>query len=857
MITIKHNLNKKKIMSGIILLLAVSILLVIMFLSTDFQRGDILLPEEREWLEQHKGKIKLAIYPDYPPIEFYDEKGNYSGVAAEYIGNLERILDYKFEIIPIMDWDLLIKKAELKEVDAISNISKTPQREPFFLFTKPYVDAQNVIIVRNDVRRNLSMKDLSGMKVVVVKSFAMHDVMFKVYPSYNFYAAADTMAALIDVSFGRADAAVLELPITSYQIEKSGITNLKVAGITPHLESMGLASRKDWPILNVILDKALAQISQTEKDRIFRKWIHLGDIPFYKKSIFWIIISGIGSAVFLMFIVLAFINRTLKRQVLQRTDELHKELIKRKHAESALVKKMEEQALLLDNIDTQVWYLIDPSTCGAVNSAFARFSGFLPIELQGKKLDEILDPLDVKEHIADNAKVFIKAKKVYSEEWIKNREGVLRLFKISKTPKLDKKGRVEYVVCAADDITDMKSQEEQLRQAQKMETVGSLASGLAHDFNNILGGITGALSIMKYKIEKDRICRLDEVSKYISMMENSTQRAIDMVQQLLTLARKQEVSLAPVDLNNSIKHVMMICESTFDKSIELVRQYFQETAMVMADPTQIEQVLLNLCVNASHAMTIMREEGAAYGGKLSASIDRMRIDSFFKATHPEAREVDYYRISISDTGIGMDTRTVAKIFDPFFTTKKNGIGTGLGLSMVYGIIKQHNGFIDVYSEKGLGSTFNLYLPVLDKYSSADVVDGINGEPPRGSGLILIVDDDEVMRHVGRSILELCGYDVITAENGEDGVNVYRERHLDIRVVLLDLVMPKKSGLDAFHEMKEINKDVVVVASSGFRQDDRVQKMLDDGCRAFVQKPYTMMMLAQTIHEITSGNILDE
>ncbi len=852
MIIIKEYFSKKKYILAALFLFVIAMLILLRFLPQHSKTEDILLPDERAWIEQHRGRIRLAIYPDYPPIEFYNEKGEYTGVAAEYIRLLEKILDFKFEVISIMDWDLLIRMAESKEIDVISNISQTPQRDSYLLFTTTYVDAQNVIIVRNDNRKDLSMKDLEGMKLVVVKSFAMHDVMIKNYPSYNFYAAPDTLSALIDVSFGRADAGVLELPISSYQIEKIGLTNLKVAGMTGHRESMGLASRIDWPILNRILNKGLSHISQSEKDRIFRRWIHLGDEPFYMKSIFWIIVSASGGAVLFLFIVLGWINRTLKHQVMQRTEELHEELIRRKKAETDLVKKMEEQALLLDNIDTQVWYLVDPSTCGAVNRAFAKFCGFLPHELQGKKLQEVLDPAEVAEHIKDNAGVFSRGRKVYSEEWLKNRDGLLRLFKISKTPKLDREGRVEYVVCAADDITDMRSQEEQLRQAQKMETVGSLASGLAHDFNNILGGITGALSIMRFKIGKEPTCLVEDVSKYVQMIDDSTQRAIDMVQQLLTLARKQDVSLVPVDLNTGANHVIMICKSTFDKSIELEMQSISESAMVMADPTQIEQVLLNLCVNASHAMTIMKDEGEPYGGRLSVCIDRITTDSFFKAAHPESKEMDYWRISISDTGIGMDTRTAAKIFDPFFTTKKNGLGTGLGLSMVYSIIKQHNGFIDVYSEKGLGSTFNLYLPVLDNYSKEDVEYSKSTEPLQGSGLILVVDDDEMMRHVGRSILELCGYTVITADNGEEGVNVYRERNHDITAVLLDLVMPKKSGLDAFHEMKKINKNIPVIASSGFRQDERVQKMLDDGCRAFVQKPYTMMTLAVTMHDVITG-----
>lgn len=453
----KTNFRKRKIIYAAIFL-AVSLLLsAAIFFTLFVHQRDILLPEEREWLDLHRGKVRLAVYPDYPPIEFYNENREYAGVTADYIRILEETLNFKFEFVFFMDWDLLIKKAKAKEIDVISNISHTPQRDDYLLFTEPYVDAHNVIIVRNDDNSNLSMKDLNAKKVVVVKSFAMHDVMLKEYPAYNFYAAADTLAALTDVSFGRADAAVLELPISSYQIKKSGLTNLRVAGITPYRESMGLAVRRDWPVLNRIINKGLAEISRTERERIYQKWIHLSEAPFYRSRLFIFIITGSVFFVLFIFIFFSAINRALKRQVSQRTEELHNELIRRKDAETALVKKMEEQALLLDNINTQVWYLVDPRTCGAVNRAFAGFSGYSQEALQGKNFDTILAPEDVNKFIEDNAAVFSSGRQSMSEEWIKNSKGEKRLLKITKTPKLDSKCLVEYVVCAADDITDMRS----------------------------------------------------------------------------------------------------------------------------------------------------------------------------------------------------------------------------------------------------------------------------------------------------------------------------------------------------------------------------------------------------------------
>lgn len=395
------------------------------------------------------------------------------------------------------------------------------------------------------------------------------------------------------------------------------------------------------------------------------------------------------------------------------------------------------------------------------------------------------------------------------------------------------------------DVTEKLQMEEQLLQSQKMEIIGTLAGGLAHDFNNVLSGITGTLSIMQFEITKNQQISMERLRKHIEMMERSGQRAVDMVQQLLTLSRKQETMFAPVDLGGAVKNVVKICKNTFDKAIDIKVDIQADRSMVSADPTQLEQILLNLCVNAGHAMTIMRPEGQNPGGKLEISCDKLRADEHFCMTHPEARQIDYWRLSVRDTGIGMDGKTIAKIFVPFFTTKEKGRGTGLGLSMVYNLVRQHSGFIDVYSEPGLGTTFNVFLPVLYR-KGVDVAQERAVEIARGEGLILVVDDEEVLRHVARSILETCGYQVITAENGEEAVAVFRERHAEIRAVLLDMVMPKKSGDQAYLEMKKIDPNIKAILSSGFKQDERVNAILNSGIQSFIQKPYTMEKLSQTI-----------
>ncbi len=407
---------------------------------------------------------------------------------------------------------------------------------------------------------------------------------------------------------------------------------------------------------------------------------------------------------------------------------------------------------------------------------------------------------------------------------------------------------IDGVVMRLDDVTEVEKKEEQLKQSQKMELIGTLAGGLAHDFNNVLSGITGGLSLINYKLAgKDQI-NPNILVEYLDIMDKSAIRATEIVRQLLTLSRKKNIEFSAVDINSSIKHVLNICQNTFDKCIEITQQPFHEPAIIKADPSQFEQVLLNLCVNASHAMTIMRKKDEARGGTLLVSVEEIFIDKVIKSMHPEAKEAHYWLIKIKDSGIGIDKQTKTKIFEPFFTTKKKGQGTGLGLSMVYNIIHAHHGFIDLYSEVGIGTSFNIYLPKFHIQLPENVaVDTC--KIYKGDGLILIVDDEEVMRQIASAILSECGYELLFAENGEEAISIFNKKHDTITAVLLDMIMPKMSGKETFYEMKKIDPKVKVILGSGFRQDENVELILNDGVKAFIQKPYSMQKLSKIMYEI--------
>ncbi len=266
------------------------------------------------------------------------------------------------------------------------------------------------------------------------------------------------------------------------------------------------------------------------------------------------------------------------------------------------------------------------------------------------------------------------------------------------------------IVIRMDDVTELELKEQQLRQAQKMEIVGMLAGGLAHDFNNVLCGITGSLSVLRSKLKAAGTVPYDQIEIFLDLMQNAGSRAIDLVKQLLSLSRKKECLVVSFDLNKAVRQAIELCRNTFDRCVEIRAVQLEKKVMVSADPTQIEQVVLNLLVNAFHAMTIMRPAGQQAQGVLTISVGKASAGEPPLQGCPDASARQYWKLRVADTGVGMDSRVLDKIFDPFFTTKGPEQGTGLGLAMVADIVKQHGGCIDVQSEPGAGTTFDVYLP---------------------------------------------------------------------------------------------------------------------------------------------------
>ena len=386
------------------------------------------------------------------------------------------------------------------------------------------------------------------------------------------------------------------------------------------------------------------------------------------------------------------------------------------------------------------------------------------------------------------------------------------------------------------DITERKRLEARLRQAQKMEALGTLGGGIAHDFNNLLMGIQGRTSLMMMHKDSSH-----PDFEHLQGIEEYVKSAADLTKQLLGFARGGKYEVKPTDINEMIKKSSSMFGRT-KKEIKIHRKYQKDVWRVEADQGQIEQVLMNLYVNAWQAMP--------GGGDLYLQTENVTLDEdYVKPFTIEPGK--YVKISVTDTGVGMDEDTRQRIFEPFFTTKEMGRGSGLGLASAYGIIKNHGGFINVYSEKGEGTTFNIYLPASESEVSGQKSE-ISDDVRHGDETLLLVDDEEMIIDVGEQLLENIGYTVLIAKSGKEATEIYEKNKDKIDMVILDMIMPDMSGGDTFDRLKEINPEIKVLLSSGYSINGQATEILERGCDGFIQKPFNIRELSHKIRGVLNN-----
>jgi PAS domain S-box-containing protein len=420
------------------------------------------------------------------------------------------------------------------------------------------------------------------------------------------------------------------------------------------------------------------------------------------------------------------------------------------------------------------------------------------------------------------------------ENQVSKPNGEIRWLQWTDRALFDQHGKMIEFQSVGRDITHEVKLESQLRQAQKMEAIGTLAGGIAHDFNNILGGIIGFTELALYQ------CREPACRRNMERVLTSSDRARNLIQQILTFSRRGEQEKKPVDFGVITKETLNLLRSSIPSTITISENITSASHTVLADATQLHQILMNLCTNAAHAM---RERG----GVITIDLDNVDIDSRALSSHPGFAMGAYVRLTVSDTGCGIDPSLIDRIFDPFFTTKNAGEGTGLGLSVVYGIVKSHGGVINVYSEPGQGTTFKVYLPRID---TMEPVATKPAEPLYGGKeRLLFVDDEEVLIEIGKEMLRTLGYDVVGRTSSIEALQAFRAHPARYDLVITDMTMPNMTGVELAGEILRIRPDIPIILCTGFSEllNDETAARL--GIRKILMKPLFIGDLARTIRDI--------
>jgi len=524
-------------------------------------------------------------------------------------------------------------------------------------------------------------------------------------------------------------------------------------------------------------------------------------------------------------------RKRIEEQLLRAQQELNRRQerqLRDSENRLALIVDSSQDAIIGKNLDGIITHW---------NQGAERMYGYHADEVIGKSIS-ILAPKDRQDEIPGILEKIRRGENVeYFESVRVTKSGQHLNVSISVSPIYDADGTIVGASAIARNVTAQKRTEEQLRQAQKMEAVGRLAGGVAHDFNNILGIIIACSELLRGRIDPD-----DGLLEYVNNIRKAADRGASLTKQLLSFSRRQPANPRLLDLNERLRDVINLLRPLMGDDIEISLRPRADSAIVEADPSQIDQIVLNLAVNARDAMP--------RGGKLIIETASQAFDEVFADRHRPLAPGKYAMLSVSDNGSGMDKDTVARIFEPFFTTKEAGKGTGLGLSTVYGIVKQSGGNIWVYSEPGRGTTFKIYLPSAEHKLEHLPRPEAEALPPRREGTaVLLVEDDSMMRAATRQMLEEHGYSVVEASDGGSALQVLSANHSDIKLALTDVIMQGMSGPDLAMRLIESHPAVKVVYMSGYTGQLLAEHDGMSSETVLLEKPFTRIALLKTLDEV--------
>ena len=797
----------------------------------------VLTNQEQAWIKAHP-KIRVHLM-NWPPFKIGD-KVPPKGITVDYLGLICQQVGLEIQWVR-MGWAKALKSVQQRrQIDVLPLLTRLPIREKFLRFTRDYVSFPIVIFSRRDDDNFIGdLDDLRYSSIVVERDFAMHYRLRRDLPGSKLLEVDTTSEALHAVASGRVNAYLGNLAVGSYLIQEQGLSNLKVSApalYSTHDQAMGV--RSDWPELARILDKGLAAITHRGRHEIRQQWLGVryehGITSTYTMSR---LIPVCGVALIALLAIL-FWNRRLKQEVRER-----------RQVEAALKESQGQlvEAQRLAGIGTWSHDLASGKLTWSPEMfhIFGRSS-----ERSAPDLEECSKAIhaDQRQAFIQTWEAAIEANEPFEmEHWIQGGDGKSRYIVCRGAPVENGQGaKGQIYIGTCQDITQRKQQEEkrqqfeaQIRQTQKLESLGVLAGGIAHDFNNILMAIMGNAEMTLLDLPADSPTR-----EGVTDILRASRRAADLCAQMLAYSGRGAFVLKPINLAALVEDMLQMLKVSIAKKATPHFDFGEDLPPVEADPTQMRQVIMNLITNASEAES--DQVGDIFVSIKQQKCRRAFFDDMLRGDHLAGGT--YVVLEVRDTGCGMSEETLSRIFEPFYSTKFSG--RGLGMAAVLGIIRSHKGAINVQSEKDQGSTFTVYLPAITNAGEASVLTPI-GAPlavNANAGLILVVDDEELVRSVARRILSRHGFTVLSAGSGREGLMVIKEMGEDISCVILDLTMPDMDGEETYIELCRKAPNVPVILASGYDKKELEHRFsgFTEQPAAFIHKPFQIETLVTTI-----------